>query len=66
MIKYPPEVQAFIDLHRPEDEIQIIETDRYENIIEVIYRVNMADGSRRTRTKYIRVFKEHQMSDTRI
>lgn len=66
MNNYPDEIKTFIDMHRPEDEIQILEYDRYENVIEVRYRINLADGKRVTRTKYIRVFKQNQMSDTNL
>lgn len=58
------QVQDFINSQPPENNARLIEYDRYENIIEVIYMIDMADGSRRTRTKYLRVTKDEQMSDT--
>lgn len=60
---YPPEVQAFINAH---PEFQVLDYERYENIIQVKYMADMADGSRRIRNAYIRVSKERQMSDSDI
>ena len=60
----PKQVKDFINSFHPEHKAKLIEYDRYENVIEVIYMIDMADGSRRTRTKYLRVTKDEQMSDT--
>lgn len=62
---YPKEVQKFLDSIADMNP-KVLEVDRYENTIEVIYTVDMIDGSRRTRSKYIRVSRENQMSDTTV
>ena len=58
MNNYPPEIQAFL-LRRPNARIN--DYERYENIYEVDFYENG-----KSRTTYLRVDKERQMSDTKI
>lgn len=61
----PKEIQDFIAKFPTESEIEVQDYERYENIYEVIYRVDKPELGRVTRTAYIRIQK-NRMSDSNI
>lgn len=61
----PKEIQDFIATFPTESEIEVQDYERYENIYEVIYRVDKPELGRVTRTAYLRIQK-NRMSDSNL